>query len=135
MGESVNLYDVVLIDFDAGLEHFSWQTDAKSDVLIVVTDPSWMGFRTARRIKELTDELGYSYRWRFLLGCGFTPETEGFFFSHANDTGLTALGVIPYDGTLVTLNLEGKNIFQLGSDTVSYRHVANAWGRLVKILK
>jgi CO dehydrogenase maturation factor len=131
--ETVKLYDIVLIDFDAGLEHFSRQTDAKSDVLIVVTDPSRMGFETAKRIKQLTDEIGYCYRRKFLLGCGFTIDREGVFSSYAKDTGLLPLGVIPYDINLITLNLEGKNIFQLEPGSVSYQSVADVWDRIMKM--
>lgn len=133
--EFVKLYNLILIDFDAGLEHFSRQTDAKSDVLVVLTDPSRMGFETAKRIKQLTDEIGYSYRRRFLLGCGFTIDMEGVFASYAKDTGLLPLGVIPYDSNLITLNLEGKNIFQLDPDSVSYRHVTDLWDQIVKLLR
>jgi CO dehydrogenase maturation factor len=125
--EFVKLYDFVVIDFDAGLEHFSRHTDNKSDILIVVTDPSKMGFETAKRIAQLSEEIGYNYRGRFLLGCGFTDAMIGLFSSYAADTGLTPLGAIPFDGNLLALNLEGKSVFELDPESISYRSVTNLW--------
>ena len=48
-------YDITLIDMEAGLEHFSRRTDRDVDTLLIITDPSKMGFETARRLKELTN--------------------------------------------------------------------------------
>ena len=134
LDETVKLYDLVLIDFDAGLEHFNRQTDANSDFLLVITDPSRMGFETARRIKELVDELGNSYRHEFLMGCKFTPDMEKLFLSYAAQTYLTPLGIVPYDNQLLTLNLGGQNIFKLDPDSPSYRGAISLWDRLLKKL-
>lgn len=131
LAEDIKLYDLVLIDFEAGLEHFSRQTDKKSDILLVTTDPSRMGFETAKRIRELTEELGNSYRQRLLVGCRFTPEMERQFFSYASNTGLAPWGIVPYDDQLLTLSLTDQNIFQLDSNSSSYRAVASLWDRFL----
>ena len=134
LDEALKLYDLVMIDFDAGLEHFSRQTDSKSDVLLVVTDPSQMGFETAKRIRELTDEVGSSYSYRFLVGSRFTPDMEDRFFSQAGNTGLRPLGIIPFDEQLLALNFEGRNIFQLEANSISYRSAVKLCGELSKTL-
>jgi CO dehydrogenase maturation factor len=133
--EALMLYDLVLIDFDAGLEHFSRQTDAASDILWVVTDPSRMGFETARRIRQLTDEVGASYRHRFLIGCRFTPDMEPQFHSGAPITGLTPLGIVPFDEKLLALNLGGRSIFELDADSVAYRSAAQMWDQFCATMK
>jgi len=120
LDEVIRLYGLVLIDFDAGLEHFSRQTDTKSDALMVITDPSKMGFETARRIKDLAREIGYSYRLEWLVGSRFSPRMEQQFFACAEATGLEPLHTIPYDEKLMTLNLEGKTIFDLDANSASY---------------
>lgn len=134
LDEALKLYDLVMIDFDAGLEHFSRQTDSKSDVLLVVTDPSQMGFETARRIMELTDEVGSSYSYRFLVGSRFTPDTENLFFSIAGKTGLRPLGIIPFDQQLLASNLEGRSIFHLDANSISYRSTVTLCNGLLKVL-
>jgi len=120
LDEVIRLYGLVLIDFDAGLEHFSRETDTRSDALMVVTDPSRMGFETARRIKELAREIGYTYRLEWLVGSRFSPTMEQQFFTYAEATGLEPLHTIPYDDQLMSLNLEGKTIFDLDVNSASY---------------
>jgi CO dehydrogenase maturation factor len=117
--ETVKMYDFVLIDFDAGLEHFSRGTDT-GEVLVVVTDPSRMGFETARRIRELTEELGRDYRARYLIGCRFAADVEETFYSHAAATGLPPLGIVPEDKGLIRLNLDGRTIFELDDQSPAY---------------
>lgn len=128
---AVKLYDLVLIDFDAGLEHFSRRTDRTSDILLVVTDPSRMGFEAARRIKELTEEVGNSYRQQFLVGSKFTSETEGHFYSHAPKTGLVPLGVVSRDEKLEALNIEGRTIFELSARSKAYQDVNTLLKKLI----
>jgi CO dehydrogenase maturation factor len=128
--ETIRMYDLVLIDFDAGLEHFSRGTDT-SEVLVVVTDPSRMGFETARRIRELTEELGRTYASRFLVGCRFTPKMEKAFYTYAATTGLEPLGIVPEDVRLVDLNLLGHTIFQLDTESAAYTSVRNMWNTIL----
>ena len=59
--ETVSKDDLVLIDFDAGLEHFSRRAGSPGDTLIVTCDPSKLSFDTAGRIRELIDELSLPY--------------------------------------------------------------------------
>ena len=134
LDETVRLYDLVLIDFDAGLEHFSRQTDTNSDVLLVITDPSRMGFETARRVKELVAELGNAYLREGLVGCRFAPEMEEHFYSNAGRIDLSPLGIVPFDNQLLTLNLDGQSIFQLDAGSPAYRAVRALWDELLEAL-
>ena len=46
-------YDITLMDMEAGLEHLSRRTARDLDIMIIVTDPSQMGMKTAERIKKI----------------------------------------------------------------------------------
>src|SRR5512134_782911 len=50
-------YAYVVIDNEAGMEHLSRRTTHKVYLLIVVSDPTVKGVKTAKRIHELVDEL------------------------------------------------------------------------------
>jgi CO dehydrogenase maturation factor len=128
---AVKLYDLVLIDFDAGLEHFSRKTDAKSDVLLVVTDPSRMGFEAAKRIKELTEEVGNHYRHQYIIGSKFNHDTEVLFYSNAPKTGLEPLGIVSRDESLEILNMEGRKIFELSTQSKAYQDVNTLFKKLM----
>ncbi len=70
-------YTVTLLDMEAGLEHLSRRTDRDLDAMIVVTDPSKMGFETAKRIKELTEEVHIDVKDIYLVGNRFPQGMEG----------------------------------------------------------
>jgi CO dehydrogenase maturation factor len=51
-------YRFVVMDMEAGMEHFSRGTIGIPDILLVVTDPGARGVRTAVRIRDLAITLG-----------------------------------------------------------------------------
>ncbi|MDD1660879.1 MAG: AAA family ATPase, partial [Methanomicrobiales archaeon] len=51
-------YRIVVMDMEAGMEHFSRGTIGIPDLLLVVTDPGARGVRTAGRIRDLAITLG-----------------------------------------------------------------------------
>jgi CO dehydrogenase maturation factor len=61
MDETIDDYDLVLVDSPAGLEHLSRKTISEVDSLIVVTDESRRGLKTAETIRQLADELALKY--------------------------------------------------------------------------
>ena len=50
-------YDFIVIDNEAGMEHLSRRTTRDVDVLLVVTDPTVRGVKTAESIVKMADEL------------------------------------------------------------------------------
>jgi CO dehydrogenase maturation factor len=50
--------ETVLLDMEAGVEHLGRGTVAGADCLLIVTIPSRSGIRTARKIKEMADDVG-----------------------------------------------------------------------------
>ncbi len=51
-------YRVVVVDSEAGMEHIARGTVKNPDILLIVSDPSARGVRTARRIRDLALSLG-----------------------------------------------------------------------------
>jgi len=50
--------DAVIMDMEAGLEHLGRATARSMDALIVVVNPGRWSVQTARRVKDLADDLG-----------------------------------------------------------------------------
>jgi len=123
-------YEVAFLDMEAGLEHLSRKTDRDIDSMIIVTDPSRMGFETARRIKELLDEVHIDVKHVYLVGNRFTPEMEGLLQKSADDIGLEYGGIIPVDENVMTFNLVGKPLLDIPDDSPAYEAV----GELAKKL-
>lgn len=116
-------YSVTLLDMEAGLEHLSRRTDRDMDVLLVVTDPSKMGFETAKRIKELAEEVHIEVKRIYLVGNQFDEELEGTLTSAAEDMGLDLAGYLPIDPNIMKFNLMGRPLLEIPEDSAAYRAV------------
>lgn len=69
-------YDVVLIDAPAGLDYFARKTGQDVTDLIIVTDPSKMGFHTMQRIVEVSKEVKLDFKNILVLGNRFPTDIE-----------------------------------------------------------
>lgn len=108
-------YDLTLIDMEAGLEHLSRRTDRDVDVMMIVTDPSSMGFETARRIKELSKEVHIEFKKIYLVGNRFACEMESELKEEAGEMGIEFAGLIPDDADVLGYNLRGQPLIELPS--------------------
>ncbi len=118
-------YEVALLDMEAGLEHLSRRTDRDVDSMIVVTDPSKMGLETARRIKEIIDEVHIDVKHIYLVGNRFTPDLEELLQKTADDIGLEYGGIIPVDENVIAFNLTGKPLLDIPDDSPAYKAVGD----------
>lgn len=114
--DTLSMYDLVLIDFDAGLEHFSRRTGTSSDTLIVTCDPSRLSFDTAKRIKDLVEELNLPYAHQYVVGCRYKDDQRVNFMEMSNEADLNVLGFVPWDQEISDYNLEGESLLRLSQE-------------------
>jgi len=106
-------YDFVVVDCEAGLEHFSRKTIDRADCIIVVSDTSKKGLKTAKRISELMDELGIRAK-KALVGNKITDKrARDIMMEFALRTGFEFLGALPYDEKLVECEMLGVSLKDL----------------------
>lgn len=111
-------YDYVIVDCEAGLEHFSRKTIESADYIIVVTDTSRKGLKTAKKIKELTKELNLKFKEIFLVGNKiFGDEAKEIIKDFAKKENFVLLDLLPYDERVVELDLKGEPIINLPDDS------------------
>lgn len=116
-------YDVTLMDMEPGLEHLSRRTDRDVDIMLIVTDPSKMGFMTAKRIKDLTGEVHIDVGRTYLVGNRFPLTLEKRVEGQSRLIGADFGGVIPEDPSVLSYNLEGKSLLELPSSSPAFRAV------------
>ena len=114
MTKLIKDYDYIVIDNEAGLEHLSRRTTRFADLLIVVSDSTNVGLKSAQRISELAEELKFEVKKRFLLVNRFNKNIQK---KKIEETGLDYLGNLPQDFEIENLSLQGKSIFELHSNT------------------
>ncbi len=112
-------YDVTIIDCEAGLEHLSRRTTRSVDIMLVVTDPNRNGLLTAKRIKNLADEVSIVFKHTLLVANKIDPELLPYFNKTAEELGLEIAGYIPDDSLVAEYNLAGKPIIDLPDDAPS----------------
>jgi CO dehydrogenase maturation factor len=114
-------YDYVVVDNEAGMEHLSRLLTKDLDLLLVVSDSSIRGIRTAGRIRDLIDELKLNIKKVLLVinrapEGGLAPEAEELI----RELDLELGGVIPEDPEIARFDQEGKPTVQVPAEAVSY---------------
>jgi CO dehydrogenase maturation factor len=106
-------YSYVVLDNEAGMEHLSRRTTHKVDLLLIVSDPTVRGIKTAQRIASLVKELNldidkYALVINRVAG-GEGPELRKL----AEELGLVVAGLVPQDKMVFDNDLRGKAIIDL----------------------
>lgn len=126
-------YDFVVIDNEAGLEHLSRRTTRDVDILIVVTDPTVRGTKTAAGIVKLADELHINVGRTMLV----VNRVEGDLpppLRQALDGLNTALtGVIPADPCVAEYDAVGRPLVELGADSTAARAIEALAEKLLRV--
>ncbi|UGV41338.1 AAA family ATPase [Methanococcoides orientis] len=123
MDKVVKNYDVVILDTEAGLEHFSRKIIRDVDDLIVVTDGSRRGLRTAERIRELTEELETNIKNIYVVANKVTDANKEEIKKTAKDLDLELIGTVPMDSMIAERDLKGLPLFDLPDESVAVQEV------------
>lgn len=116
VGKLVKDYDYVVIDNEAGLEHFSRRTTRAADALVVVSDPSSIGIKTAKRVRNLAKELKIQTQKNFLI---INRGKDDAGKDALNGIDLEYIGSIPEDEEIKKISFEGDSLFKLHANAAS----------------
>ncbi|MGP8320004.1 MAG: nucleotide-binding protein [Methanosarcinaceae archaeon] len=130
MDRLIKNYDVVIIDTAAGLEHFSRKIIRDVDDLIVITDGSRRGLRTAERIRELIGELEANIRNLYVIANKVTDANKDKITEIAEELNLKLIGAVKVDEMIEERDLVGLPLFDLPDDSVAVQEVENIAKRL-----
>jgi CO dehydrogenase maturation factor len=106
-------YPYVVIDNEAGMEHLSRRTTHKVDLLLIVSDPTVRGIRTAKRIADLVSELKLDIEKYALIINRVSGEEGPELRAFAESLGLDVAGLVPQDRAVFENDLAGRAILDL----------------------
>lgn len=112
-------YPYVVIDNEAGMEHLSRRTTHKIDLLLVISDPTKKGVKTANRINNLVDELALDVDTRKLIINRVSDDNFEKLKNCGVDLPFQDIFNIPEDKNIFDLDLEGKPVFDLPDDSAA----------------
>lgn len=119
-------YQVVVIDNEAGMEHLSRRTEEEVDHLFIISDPAPRSLRTIGRIVELIDELSGRIKNKHLVLSrvqGSTEDLPPTTRQEIRKLPYAPEALIPYDESLVSLDLEGQPLLKIPADSAAYQAV------------
>ncbi len=114
-------YRYIVIDNEAGMEHFSRLTTRDVDLLFIVSDPSRRGLLTALRIRDLIHELDLHIAREVLVMNRVLGELDPEVIEEAKRKGLPVAAVLPVDEEIYRYDVEGKPTFQLPVESKAVR--------------
>lgn len=123
-------YEYVVIDNEAGMEHLSRRTTQAVDHLMIVSDPSARGIRTAGRISRLLEELKIRVGTKHLLLNRVQGAVSGSLEEAIAEEGLTFLAALPEDAVLLRMDQSGKPIWDIPENSAAYQAVRRSMVQL-----
>ena len=102
-------YSRIVLDSEAGLEHISRRTLFALDWLVLVSDCSVRGVRTAIRVSALADEVGLAAKHRGLVINRVPGELPPALRAEAEAARLPLLAVIPFDPSVAEMDGGGAD--------------------------
>jgi len=106
-------YQYIVIDNEAGMEHFSRLTTRDVDLLFIVSDSSQRGILTASRIRDLIHELDLRIIREVLVINRVQGEPGPEIYEDVKKYNLELGGILPVDEQVYQYDSKGKPTFQL----------------------
>jgi CO dehydrogenase maturation factor len=124
-------YPYLVIDNEAGMEHFSRLTTRNIDLLFVVSDPSRRGMLSARRICDLIDELGIRVARKFLMINRYREGLSRLISQQIEGLVPESVAIIPEDDLIYHYDLEGKPTIGLPLESVALQAANKVFASLI----
>jgi CO dehydrogenase maturation factor len=106
-------YQYIVIDNEAGMEHFSRLTTRDVDLLFILSDSSRRGILTASRIRDIIHELNLRIAREVLIINRVQGEPGPEIYEEVKKQNLELGGILPIDEEVYRYDSEGKPTFQL----------------------
>jgi CO dehydrogenase maturation factor len=106
-------YQYIVIDNEAGMEHFSRLTTRDVDLLFILSDSSQRGILTASRIRDLIHKLDLRIVREVLVINRVQGKPRPEIYEEVKKQNLELGGVLPVDEEVYRYDSEGKPTFQL----------------------
>jgi CO dehydrogenase maturation factor len=104
--------EVVVIDMEAGIEHFTRGTAEAVDAFIVVVEPGQRSIQTALHVKDLAKGLGVGQVF-VLANKTRTEEDVEFIKKHIGD--MTFIGALKFNPDIVEADMKGRPPYEVSA--------------------
>ncbi len=106
-------YDYLITDNEAGLEHLSRRLLPQLDLLLVTSDSSVRGIRSAGRVRQIVESVKIETAQMALIITRGQNNTSEQLKQEIENAGLPLLGIVPDDPQVVEYDLEARPLLAL----------------------
>lgn len=99
--------EIVIVDMEAGIEHFGRGVETGVDMVVSVVEPSLEAISLAVKVKELAQASGALFKGAILNKVA-SPEQGKILAEKLNSHGVSVLGSIGQSAEIQSACLEGK---------------------------
>lgn len=127
-----NTYQFVVVDNEAGMEHISRRTTRDVDMLLILSDPTIRGIKTAESISELAEDIEVNVHHKMLVLNRVTGELAEPLKEAIEAMDLQLGAIIPADPMVNELDAFGKPLIELDVDSPSYRELEKLTDKILR---
>ena len=124
-------YAYVVMDNEAGMEHLSRRTTQNIDILLIISDHSVKGVRTAARISDLVSELKLVVNRQSVIINFAPPKLAPLVSEELARLGIEPTALIPEDEEVYKYDLELKPLLDLPGTSKAVRVVDDLMAELL----
>jgi CO dehydrogenase maturation factor len=110
-------YAYIIVDNEAGMEHISRRTTRDVDLLLVVTDPTIRGVRTAQAIASMAGEVDVRVRRKMLVVNRVAGDLPDELEAAIAATGLELAARLPIDPQIAELDARGQPLLRVNGSS------------------
>jgi CO dehydrogenase maturation factor len=123
-------YEITLIDCEAGIEQINRRVISRLDTLILVSDATLKGLRTAAYLRDIAEKHGVEKEYRVGLVLNRVVDSAADLQQKALELGFDLLGLIPADDRVADFDRLGRPTVFLPEDSPSVLAVQEILSRL-----
>ncbi len=125
-------YRYVVVDNEAGMEHFSRKTSNKIDLLLFVSNYSLKGLKTVKRLSEMVDDLGIDVSSRYVLVSRTPEELNGKFKGELEELGIPYIGNLVDDALIEEADINGTPLVDLPDSSLAVKGIESMLEKLIQ---
>jgi len=117
-------YKYLVVDSEAGMEHLSRRTADDLDLLILVSDQTSLGMRTAANLLKTASKVKLKIKKIGIVVNKSKKELTTQQLDILKKAKLEVLGIVPEDATIYDFREEGRSLMELPDDNAVVKVVA-----------
>jgi len=126
----IDRYEFTVVDNEAGMEHLSRKILPRADVLLLVSDPTRIGIRTAGRLFSVASEVGTEIGRKILVINNLPGDLPAELSAEAEANGFDEVVPIKHDLFVYSAGLEGSAL-RLPNDSELSKGVSQIIKRII----